>query len=82
MHAQNGGHVVRLDIGLLKEQAIAKGDLTHGEIALRAGIDRSTVTRVLAGTVPSLANTTALAWAYGISLDELVPRPDRKGAAV
>ncbi|MEU1853639.1 helix-turn-helix transcriptional regulator [Streptomyces sp. NPDC019990] len=63
-----------MDIDLLKKKAAAHGDVTHEEIARRAGIDRSAVTRVFAGTVPTLANTTALAWAYDIKLDELVPR--------
>ncbi|MFF0092795.1 helix-turn-helix domain-containing protein [Streptomyces canus] len=66
--------MLRLDTDLLKERAAAKGDMTHEEIARRAGIDRSTVTRLFAGTVPSLVNTTALAWAYEIALDDLVPK--------
>ncbi|MXM66736.1 helix-turn-helix domain-containing protein [Streptomyces sp. HUCO-GS316] len=65
--------MLRLDTDLLREKAAEKGDLTHGEIATRAGIDRSVVTRLFSGQVPSLPNLTALAWAYGIKLDDLVP---------
>ncbi|MEU6595407.1 helix-turn-helix transcriptional regulator [Streptomyces sp. NPDC046881] len=67
-----------MDTDLLRKRAAAQGDETHEEIARRAGIDRSAVTRVFAGTVPTLANTTALAWAYEISLDDLVPKVETK----
>ncbi|MEV5930069.1 helix-turn-helix domain-containing protein [Streptomyces cellulosae] len=66
--------MLRLDTKLLKAEAAKKGDETHEEIARRAGIDRSAVTRLFLGTVPSLANITALAWAYDIPLDDLVPK--------
>ncbi|MER7739944.1 helix-turn-helix transcriptional regulator [Streptomyces sp. NPDC096538] len=67
--------MLRLDTTLLKAEAAKKGDETHEEIARRAGIDRSAVTRLFLGsTVPSLPNVTALAWAYGIPLDDLVPK--------
>ncbi|GGQ49469.1 hypothetical protein GCM10010250_21220 [Streptomyces althioticus] len=66
--------MLRLDTKLLKAEAAKKGDETHEEIARRAGIDRSAVTRLFLGTVPSLANVTALAWAYDIPLDALVPK--------
>jgi transcriptional regulator with XRE-family HTH domain len=80
VHAQEGGaRVLRLDTELLKEKAKAKGDRTHEEIASRAGIDRSVVTRLFSGAIPSLANLTSLAWAYGIPLDQLVP-PQPEGA--
>lgn len=65
--------MLRLDIDLLKERAAGKGDLTQEEIASRAGIDRSVVSRLFSGAIPSLANLTALAWAYDIRLDDLVP---------
>ncbi|MGV9913449.1 helix-turn-helix domain-containing protein [Streptomyces tendae] len=70
--------MLRLDIDLLKQRAASKGDTTHEEIATRAGIDRSVVTRAFSGSVPSLANTTALAWAYDIALDDLVPKAEPK----
>lgn len=74
MHAQEGGaHVLRLDTELLRERAAAKGDTLHEEIARRAGIDRSVVSRLFSGAIPTLANLTALAWAYDIRLDDLVP---------
>ncbi|WP_181387249.1 helix-turn-helix transcriptional regulator [Streptomyces sp. Act143] len=68
--------MLRLDTELLKARAAEKGDLTHEEIARRAGIDRSVVTRVFNGSVPTLPNVTAIAWAYGIALDELVPKAE------
>jgi transcriptional regulator with XRE-family HTH domain len=66
--------LLRLDTDLLKKRAADRGDNTHEEIARRAGIDRSSVTRLFSGTLPSLPNITALAWAYDIPLDELVPK--------
>lgn len=70
--------MLRLDTDLLKDRAADKGDHTHEEIARRAGIDRSVVTRLFAGSVPSLVNVTALAWAYEIPLDSLVPKDEPK----
>ncbi|MFI2434751.1 helix-turn-helix domain-containing protein [Streptomyces sp. NPDC018693] len=70
--------MLRLDTELLKTRAAAKGDNTHEEIARRADVDRSVVTRLFSGSVPSLANVTALAWAYEIPLDELVPKAEPK----
>lgn len=64
-----------INIELLRERAAARNDVTHEEIAQRAGIDRSLVSRLFAGTVPKLATVTALAWAYKIKLDDLVPKP-------
>ncbi|MFF5968151.1 helix-turn-helix domain-containing protein [Streptomyces collinus] len=70
--------MLRLDTELLKEKANAKGDTTHDQIARRAGIDRSVVTRVFMGNIPTLVNVTAIAWAYEISLDDLVPKVEAK----
>ncbi|MEU7323314.1 helix-turn-helix transcriptional regulator [Streptomyces griseoviridis] len=70
--------MLRLDTDLLRSRAAAIGDGTHAEIARRAGIDRSVVTRLFSGTVPSLFNLTAIAWAYGIALDDLVPNAETK----
>ncbi|MFJ1606936.1 helix-turn-helix domain-containing protein [Streptomyces sp. NPDC088253] len=64
-----------VDTDLLKTRAAAMGDVSHEEIAHRAGVNRSTVTRMFLGTVPTVPNLAALAWAYEISLDELVPKP-------
>ncbi|MFJ5038027.1 helix-turn-helix domain-containing protein [Streptomyces parvulus] len=64
--------MLRLDTDLVKNKAHGQGDVTHEDIAIRAGIDRSSVTRFFAGTVPTLPTVTALAWAYGIKLDDLV----------
>ncbi|WP_328436103.1 helix-turn-helix transcriptional regulator [Streptomyces sp. NBC_00425] len=65
-----------LQTGVLLERATSRGDLTHDDIAKRAGIDRSAVSRLLAGRgVPTLPIVTALAWAYGIELDTFIPRP-------
>lgn len=69
--------MLRLDIDLLRQRAAEHGDLWHEEIARRAGIDRSVVSRLFNGAIPTLANLTALAWAYDIKLDDLVPaQPD------
>ncbi|KQW13596.1 helix-turn-helix transcriptional regulator [Streptomyces sp. Root369] len=79
MHAHESEvALLRLDIALLKAKAAEKGDITHDEIARRAEIDRSVVTRLFLGKVPSLVNITALAWAYDIPLDELVPRDESR----
>lgn len=64
-----------VDTQVLLARADGMGDLTHEDIARRAGIERSVVTRLLQGGVPKLATVTALAWAYGIDLNELIPRP-------
>ncbi|MYR58858.1 helix-turn-helix domain-containing protein [Streptomyces sp. SID625] len=73
--------MLRLDIELLKQRASERGDATHDDIAQRAGIARSVVTRIFGGSVPTLPNATALAWAYGITLDEFVPQPAISTAA-
>jgi predicted transcriptional regulator len=79
MHAhEKGAALLRLDTELLRQRAAAKGDVTHEDIARRAEIDRSVVTRLFSGSVPSLVNVTAIAWAYEISLDDLVPKVEAK----
>ncbi|MDX3345994.1 helix-turn-helix transcriptional regulator [Streptomyces sp. ME02-6987-2C] len=70
--------MLRLDTDLLRARAAKRGDTTHEDIARRAGIERSTVTRIFSGTVPTLVNVTALAWAYDIPLDNLVPKAEPK----
>lgn len=63
-----------LHTDVLCEQARKIGDRTHRAIALRAGVEQSTITRLLTGrTTPTAATLVALRQAYGVSLDDLLP---------
>ncbi|WP_439082153.1 helix-turn-helix domain-containing protein [Streptomyces sp. WL006] len=54
-------------------RAAEVGDATLDAIAQRAGLDESTMSRLLAGrTTPQTASLVALKTAYRISLDELL----------
>lgn len=64
----------RLNVDLLKKRAAEMGDRDNQQIADRAGISRSVVSRTLSGGMPKLPTLFALARAYGISLDDaLIP---------
>jgi len=67
---------VSLDTDLLWRRAAARGDSDFQAIATRAGLNRSVVSRLFAGAIPTLANLTALARAYDLKLDDLVPAQD------
>ena len=70
---------VSLNTDLLWSRAAARGDTDYQAIATRAGLNRSVVSRLFAGAIPTLANLTALAWAYNIRLDDLVPAQPTEG---
>ncbi|MFD9903847.1 helix-turn-helix domain-containing protein [Streptomyces sp. NPDC059063] len=65
-----------LDTERLREEARKAGHWTHGEIAEHAGVDRSAVTRLLGGQLPTVPTLCRLARAYGIPLDDFVLGPD------
>lgn len=65
--------MLRLAASVLKEKAEERGHDTHEEIAEHAGVNRSALSRNMAGrTVPSLATLHSLARAYGVTIDDLV----------
>lgn len=64
---------LRLRTDVLNEKAEEAGDRTSNAIAKRAGVQASTITRLVAGeTTPTVATLVALGNAYKISLDDLV----------
>lgn len=74
---------IRLRADVLCKKADAAGDITTIAIARRAGVDASTVSRLIAGeTTPTVATLLALGDAYQISLDDLVLRPSTEAQAV
>lgn len=65
--------MLRLAVKVLREHAARQGHATHEEIAVHAGVNRSALSRNMAGrTVPSLTTVHQLARAYGIAIDDLV----------
>lgn len=65
--------MLRLAAKVLREHAARQGHETHEEIAVHAGVNRSALSRNLAGrTAPSLTTLHQLARAYGIAIDDLV----------
>ncbi len=65
--------MLRLAVKVLRDEAAKRGHDTQEEIAEHAGINRSALSRTMAGhTVPSLLTVYRLAKAYGITIDELV----------
>lgn len=72
----------RLNVSLLKQRAEEMGDRDNQQIADRAGISRSVVSRTLAGGMPKLPTLVALARAYGISLDDVLLADDQDAAPV
>ena len=69
--------MLRLRTDVLREKATEAGDATDEAIARRAGVQRTTITRLLAGeNTPSLPTLVRLGAAYGIALDDLVAKPD------
>ncbi|MFZ4266512.1 helix-turn-helix domain-containing protein [Streptomyces arboris] len=80
---------LRLKADVLNRKAEAAGDLTMYDIAQRAGVRESTISRLLSGrTTPTLSTLAAVAVAYGTTLDELVDGmarppavPAQRGAA-
>ncbi|MFM9590797.1 helix-turn-helix domain-containing protein [Streptomyces scabiei] len=70
----------RLNVSLLRQRAAEMGDRDNQQIADRAGISRSVVSRTLNGTLPKLPTLFALARAYGISLDDALLADDQDTA--
>lgn len=70
---KGGAPVLKLAAAVLRELAAAQGHVTDQEIAAHAGVDRSTLSRNMAGrTEPGLATVRRLALAYGSPMDCLV----------
>ncbi|WP_228994770.1 helix-turn-helix domain-containing protein [Streptomyces sp. DH8] len=64
---------LRLNAEMVWKKAEEVGDITLDAIAQRAGLDESTMSRLLAGrTTPQTASLVALKTAYEISLDALL----------
>lgn len=64
---------LKLAADVLRELAAERGHETDQEIAAHAGVDRSTLSRNMAGrTAPRLATVRRLAKAYGSPMDRLV----------
>ncbi|MFD3978365.1 helix-turn-helix domain-containing protein [Streptomyces griseus] len=64
---------LRLNADVVWEKAAERGDVTLDAIAQRAGLDESTMSRLIAGrTTPQTASLVALKTAYAISLDALL----------
>ncbi|MFE0541059.1 helix-turn-helix domain-containing protein [Streptomyces sp. NPDC007148] len=65
--------MLRLASEVLRDTAKKNGHQTHVEIAEHAGVDRSALSRSMAGrTTPTLATVHRLARAYGVKIDDLV----------
>lgn len=65
--------MLRLATDVLREKAHQAGHETQEDIAGHAGIDRSALSRLMAGrTTPTLATVRRLAMAYGVPMDDLV----------
>ncbi|MFC8884419.1 helix-turn-helix domain-containing protein [Streptomyces cinereoruber] len=73
---------LRLNASALSEQAEKAGDTTSYAIALRAGVQPSTLSRLLNGTTtPTLATLVALKTAYRMdTIDSLVLVPEQASA--
>ncbi|MEU6628344.1 helix-turn-helix transcriptional regulator [Streptomyces parvus] len=64
---------LRLNADVVWARAAELGDVTLDAIAQRAGLDESTMSRLIAGrTTPQTASLVALKTAYEISLDALL----------
>lgn len=64
---------LKLAAEVLRELAATRGHETDQEIAAHAGVDRSTLSRNMAGrTAPRLATVRRLALAYDSPMDKLV----------
>lgn len=64
---------LKLAADVLRELAATHGHETDQEIAAHAGVDRSTLSRNMAGrTAPRLVTVRRLAKAYGSPMDRLV----------
>lgn len=64
--------MLRLDANVLQSKAKAAGHHRHEDIAAHVGVNRSAVTRALAGGTPSLATVFRMARAYKIPMESLV----------
>lgn len=65
--------MLRLATDVLREKATEAGHETQEDIAGHAGIDRSALSRLMAGrTTPTLATVRRLAMAYDVPMDDLV----------
>ncbi|WP_237309810.1 helix-turn-helix domain-containing protein [Streptomyces sp. AMCC400023] len=62
----------RLNVDLIRQRAAEMGDRNNQQIADRAGLSRSVVSRTLAGSLPEVTNLVRLARAYGIRLDDVL----------
>ncbi|MFJ1528194.1 helix-turn-helix domain-containing protein [Streptomyces mirabilis] len=70
---------IRLHANRLRDKAREVGDESNYAIAQRAGVPESTLSRLLTGrTTPSADTLVALSDAYGITVDDLLQRPERK----
>lgn len=57
----------------LREKAGEAGDISDAEIARRAGVRQSTITRLLTGqTMPTIHTLWVLGTAYRVPMDELI----------
>lgn len=64
---------LKLAADVLRQLAAQRGHETDQEIAAHAGVDRSTLSRNMAGrTAPRLATVHRLAKAYGSPMDRLI----------
>lgn len=69
--------LLRLAADVLQEKALQAGHLTQEDIAGHAGIERSVLSRLLAGrTMPTLPTLVRLSRAYGVTIDDLVLDPE------
>lgn len=67
----------RLRTDVLRDKAGEAGDSTDAEIAERAGVNQSTISRLLAGeTKPSVRTLYALSGAYDVPMNELLTSPE------
>lgn len=74
--------MLKLAADVLRELAAQRGHATDQEIAAHAGVDRSTLSRNMAGrTEPGLSTVRRLALAYGSPMDKLVIDPDETATA-
>jgi transcriptional regulator with XRE-family HTH domain len=75
-------HRIRLHTVRLRDRAAALGDESAYAIAQRTNVPESTLSRLFAGrTTPSTDTLVALSDAYGISVDDLLQRPETEEAA-
>jgi transcriptional regulator with XRE-family HTH domain len=71
-----------LDLDAIAAAAAEHGDQTATKISKRTGISQAALSRLLARqTKPSVNTLVAFRAAYGISLDELIPREAEVTAA-